>query len=95
MSSTMRGAATARAATRAADEPREHWSACGRRCGELRGTPVTVSAGEEGLPVRTPADWDESVAASAEERIVADADAALKLLDELSARSLAGSLSDE
>jgi precorrin-3B synthase len=91
----VRGAATARAATRAADEPREHWSACGRRCGELRGTPVTVSAGEEGLLLRTPADWSGTVAASAEERTVADADAALKLLQELSARSPAGSLADD
>lgn len=91
----VRRAATARAATRAADEPREHWSACGRRCGELRGTTVTVSAGEEGLLLRTPTDRSETVAASAEERTVADADAALKLLQELSARSPVGSLADD
>jgi sulfite reductase beta subunit-like hemoprotein len=87
----VRSAAAARAATRSADEPREHWSACGRRCGELRGTPVTVSAGEEGLLVRAPTDRNE-ISAGAEERTVPDAVAALELLRERSAGAPVGSL---
>jgi precorrin-3B synthase len=41
----VRAAACARALTRSAREPAEHWAACERRCGELPATPVTVVAG--------------------------------------------------
>jgi precorrin-3B synthase len=41
----VRSAACARALTRSARDPGEHWAACERRCGELPGTPVTVAAG--------------------------------------------------
>lgn len=40
----VRAAACARALTRSAREPAEHWAACERRCGELPATPVTVAA---------------------------------------------------
>ena len=40
----VRSAACARAVTRSARDPGEHWAACERRCGELPGTPVTVAA---------------------------------------------------
>jgi sulfite reductase beta subunit-like hemoprotein len=90
----VRAAAAARAATRAGDAPREHWSACGRRCGELRGTPVVVAADGEGLVLRTPTCGGERMSAGGEEggserrpdggeeRIVGDVDAALALLRE-------------
>jgi precorrin-3B synthase len=70
----VRAAAAARATTRASGAPAEHWSACTRRCGELRGTRVTVAADGGRLLLRTPSDR--------EERIVPDVDAALKLLRE-------------
>lgn len=40
----IRAAACARALTRSAREPTEHWAGCERRCGELPATPVTVAA---------------------------------------------------
>jgi len=39
----VRAAAARRAQTRAASDPAEHWAACERRCGEVRGTPVAVA----------------------------------------------------
>ena len=80
----VRGAAAARARTRARDAPREHWSACGRRCGELRGTPVIVAADGDGLVLCTPTSAREGMPAGAETRIVADVDAALAMLRETS-----------
>jgi precorrin-3B synthase len=44
----VRAAATRRAGVRAATDPAEHWAACERRCGEVRGTPVTVAVRAEG-----------------------------------------------
>lgn len=41
----VRAAACARALTRSARDAAEHWAACERRCGEMPGTPVTVTAG--------------------------------------------------
>lgn len=40
----IRAAACARALTRSAREPVEHWAGCERRCGELPATPVSVAA---------------------------------------------------
>lgn len=44
----VRAAATLRARARAATDPAEHWAACERRCGEVPGTPVTVTVREAG-----------------------------------------------
>lgn len=41
----VRAAACARALARSAGDGAEHWAACERRCGEMPGTPVTVTAG--------------------------------------------------
>ncbi len=87
----VRAAAAVRAATRAADAPREHWSACGRRCGELRGTSVTVAADGERLVLRTPSGGSEHAPGrselaplAGEERTASDVHAALELLEEAS-----------
>jgi sulfite reductase beta subunit-like hemoprotein len=47
----VRAAATLRAARRDDASPREHWSACERRCGEPIDARVTVVASDEGLVV--------------------------------------------
>jgi len=44
----VRSAAANRARERAATDPPEHWAACERRCGEMPGTPVTVTARDAG-----------------------------------------------
>ncbi|HVF79717.1 MAG TPA: hypothetical protein VNA28_15575 [Solirubrobacteraceae bacterium] len=44
----VRAAATLRASVRSATDPQEHWAACGRRCGEVAGTPVTVAVRDTG-----------------------------------------------
>jgi precorrin-3B synthase len=44
----VRAAAGERARVRAATDPAEHWAACERRCGEVPGTPVTVTVREAG-----------------------------------------------
>ncbi len=80
----VRAAAATRATTRLKGAPREHWSACGRRCGELRATAVTVAADVEGLVLRAPTRWSERVPAGDALRIVPDVDAALELLGESS-----------
>jgi sulfite reductase beta subunit-like hemoprotein len=69
----VRAAAAQRTTARAAGAPPEHWSACGRRCGETRRIAVAVAAGDGGaLHVRR----------GARERSVAGVDAALALLQE-------------
>jgi sulfite reductase beta subunit-like hemoprotein len=40
----VRAAAAARAQARGPGSPAEHWTACGRRCGELPGQPIAVAA---------------------------------------------------
>jgi sulfite reductase beta subunit-like hemoprotein len=66
----VRAAAAARATARRPGAPREHWTACERRCGEPAGQPVTVSACAGGIVVRR----------SGEERVVADVPEALAVL---------------
>jgi sulfite reductase beta subunit-like hemoprotein len=44
----VRAAAGERASVRAATDPAEHWAACERRCGEVPGTPVTVTVRDAG-----------------------------------------------
>ncbi|MBW3608958.1 MAG: precorrin-3B synthase [Actinobacteria bacterium] len=64
----VRAAACARALSRSAREPAEHWAACERRCGELPAAPVTVAArAADALEVRYHGEvWDlPSVAAAA------------------------------
>jgi sulfite reductase beta subunit-like hemoprotein len=63
----VRAVAAARAAVRAPDAPAEHWAACERRCGQTRGVAVGVAALADGVAVG--------------ERVVADVDAALALLE--------------
>jgi sulfite reductase beta subunit-like hemoprotein len=48
----VRGAAAARAAVRGPGAVAEHWTACDRRCGELPGQPIAVTAGPDGVAVR-------------------------------------------
>lgn len=49
----VRAAAEHRAAARAPGAPREHWSACERRCGQPRGVGVSVAAVGDGLVVES------------------------------------------
>ena len=58
----VRAAAAARARTRPANAPAEHWAACERRCGEPREEPVAVAALPGGVAVRL--DGTEQVVAS-------------------------------
>jgi sulfite reductase beta subunit-like hemoprotein len=44
----VRAGARARAAQRRLEDPREHWSACARRCGHPAGDAVSVTARAEG-----------------------------------------------
>jgi sulfite reductase beta subunit-like hemoprotein len=45
----VRAEAVGRAAERGPDDPTEHWSACGRRCGEPRDVGMAMFADGEGL----------------------------------------------
>jgi sulfite reductase beta subunit-like hemoprotein len=67
----VRTAAARRAAARDAGAPAEHWSACGRRCGETRRMAVAVAA-DESLHVRRGDD----------ERVAAGVDEVLALLED-------------
>ncbi|HEX5610541.1 MAG TPA: hypothetical protein VFX45_10680 [Solirubrobacterales bacterium] len=69
----VRAAAQRRASTRRGGAPAEHWSACGRRCGEPSSAPVAVAA-EEGGAI--------AVRAGGRSRLVADEREALALLAE-------------
>lgn len=71
----VRSAACARALTRSARDPCEHWAACERRCGELPGTPVTVAAGAaDGVEVRyRGAAWQLPSLAAATKRLELEA----------------------
>ncbi|HEV7772284.1 MAG TPA: hypothetical protein VGO48_03210 [Conexibacter sp.] len=62
----VRAAAAARAAVRSPGAPPEHWAACERRCGQMRGVAVGVAALANGVAVG--------------ERVVASVDDALALL---------------
>lgn len=68
----VRAAAAERAAVRAPDTPEEHWTACERRCGERAAVPVAVSAGADGVEVRT----------GERTQLAPDLDGALALLEE-------------
>jgi sulfite reductase beta subunit-like hemoprotein len=61
----VRAAAERRAAEREVGAPTEHWSACERRCGEVPGVSIAVSAGGRGLAVRA-AGQDRKVSTAAE-----------------------------
>lgn len=61
----VRAAAERRAAARVEGAPREHWSACERRCGETPGVSIAVSADSLGLAVRA-ADGERKVSTAAE-----------------------------
>ncbi|HEV2777316.1 MAG TPA: hypothetical protein VGV90_17135 [Solirubrobacteraceae bacterium] len=71
----VRAAACARALTRSALEPAEHWAGCERRCGELPATPVSVAvAAVDVVEVRYHGDtWHLPSLASATARLELEA----------------------
>ena len=71
----VRAAATQRAQRRSARDPAEHWAACERRCGEMPGTPVAVTARAAGdVEVRFDgADWNVDGLAGAAARLELEA----------------------
>jgi precorrin-3B synthase len=74
----VRAAACARALTRAARDPAEHWAACDRRCGELPATPVSIAGGGAARPATVEvryhgAAWHVPSLAGAAERLELEA----------------------
>ncbi len=65
----VRGAAAIRAGVRGPGAGAEHWTACDRRCGELPGQPIAVSAIEDGVAVRI--GGEEHVVSDVREAIMA------------------------
>jgi precorrin-3B synthase len=67
----VRAAASRRALQRSARDPAEHWAACERRCGEMPGTPVAVTAHAAGdVDVRFDgAVWSEDSLEGAAQRL--------------------------